>query len=95
MIKIALVCLLKWFSHLIGAILGNLVVGIYGLARGKEPEGQLGFMYDMFHKNGDQPEFVATFDRLQHDVCLGSDSPSYGLNSTIFWKYLLVLRSLT
>lgn len=52
------------------SLLGVLSVGIYAFVRGKNPQGQVGFMYEIFQRNSQVQMFVAAFERFQREVFL-------------------------
>jgi len=49
-------------------LLGMISIAMYALIRGKDPQGQMGFMYEMFTKYAIDPRFVSNFERYQKDV---------------------------
>lgn len=49
---------------------GILVISLFGFIKGKESNGQLGFMFEMFIKNSGKAQFVAAFMTFQTQVRL-------------------------
>jgi len=46
-------------------------IAIYSIVKGKDPQGQMGYMYEMFQKYTVDQKFVSSFERYQKDVsCL-------------------------
>jgi hypothetical protein len=52
----------------VGCLILNLSIAIYSIVKGKDPQGQMGYMYEMFQKHTVDQKFVSAFERFQKDV---------------------------